>query len=143
MILIPSPVSRSNQLDDNMIPLINIVFLMLIFFMMAGQLNSSNLIKIQPPTSQQQSVLEEHDAILLISAEGQLAVNDVLIEANKLTEHLKQKISESNDAQSFTLLVKTDATVPVTKLTTLLKQVRAAGILKVSLATQVHSARHD
>lgn len=143
MILIPNPVSRSNQLDDNMIPLINIVFLMLIFFMMAGQLNSSNLIKIQPPTSQQQSVLEEHDAILLISAEGQLAVNDVLIEANKLTEHLKQKISESNDAQSFTLLVKTDATVPVTKLTTLLKQVRAAGILKVSLATQVHSARHD
>lgn len=143
MILLPKTAARSNQLDDNMIPLINIVFLMLIFFMIAGQLTASELITIQPPTSQQQSAIAEHDAVLLISATGQLALNDVFIKADTLTENLQQNISENNNVQSFRLLVKTDANVPATQLTDLLKQVRAAGILKVSLATQTQTARHD
>ena len=132
-----------NQLDDNMIPLINIVFLMLIFFMIAGQLTSSELIKIQPPTSQQQSALQEHDAILFLSAKGRLVLNDAFLEASALTEILKQKIAETNDIQSFKLLVKADASVPASELTDLLKQVRAAGVLKVSLATQTQSRRND
>ncbi|MDO8827114.1 biopolymer transporter ExbD [Methylophaga sp.] len=143
MILLPKTAARSNQLDDNMIPLINIVFLMLIFFMIAGQLTASELIAIKPPTSQQQSAIAEHDAVLLISATGQLALNDVFIKAETLIESLQQNISENNNAQSFRLLVKTDANVPATELTDLLKQVRAAGILKVSLATQTQKTRND
>ena len=132
-----------NQLDDNMIPLINIVFLMLIFFMIAGQLSSSELIKIQPPTSQQQSALQEHDAILFVSAKGRLVLNDVFLEASALTEILKQKIAETNDIHSFQLLVKADAAVPASLLTDLLKQVRAVGVLNVSLATQTQTRRND
>lgn len=143
MTLIPIRRAPGNQLDDNMIPLINIVFMMLIFFMIAGQLSSNELIKIQPPTSQEQSTLQEHDAILFVSAKGRLVLNDVLLVASALTEILQQKISETNDIQSFELLVKADATVPASELTDLLKQVRAAGVLKVSLATQTQSSRND
>ena len=143
MTLIPIRRAPGNQLDDNMIPLINIVFLMLIFFLIAGQLTSSDFIKIQPPTSQQQSALQEHDAVLLVSSRGQLAFNDRLLEADALTDLLKQAISETNNAQSFKLLIKTDATVPANKLTELLKKVRAAGILRVTLATQTQSNKHD
>lgn len=143
MILIPIRRASGNQLDDNMIPLINIVFLMLIFFMIAGQLSSSEPLKIQAPTSQQQSTLQEHDAILFVSAKGRLALNDVFLEASALTEILKQKIAETNDIQFFKLLVKADAAVPASELTDLLKQVRAAGVLKVSLATQTQTSRND
>ena len=143
MMLLPKPAARANQLDDNMIPLINIVFLMLIFFMIAGQLTASELITIQPPTSQQQSPIEEHDAVLLISATAELALDDALVEANALTDSLQRKIADSKDPQTFKLLVKTDANVMATELTDLLKQVRAAGILKVSLATQSLTDRHD
>lgn len=52
------------------------------------------------------------------------------MEASALTEILKQKIAETNDIQSFKLLVKADAAVPASELTDLLKQVRAAGVLK-------------
>lgn len=143
MIFPVKPAPRSNQLDESLLPLINIVFLMLIFFMIAGQLTVSELIKIQPPTSEQQLALQEHDAVLLVPAMGKLALQDALIEADVLTESLKQKITESNDPQSFKLLVKADATVLASELTDLLKQVRAAGILKVSLASQSPIARHD
>ena len=143
MMLLPKPAARANQLDDNMIPLINIVFLMLIFCMIAGQLTASELITIQPPTSQQQSPIEEHDAVLLISATAELALDDALVEANALTDSLQRKIADSKDPQTFKLLVKTDANVMATELTDLLKQVRAAGILKVSLATQSLTDRHD
>jgi biopolymer transport protein ExbD len=143
MMLLPKPAARANQLDDNMIPLINIVFLMLIFFMIAGQLTASELITIQPPTSHQQSPIEEHDAVLLVSATAVLALDDALVEANALTDSLQRKIADSKDPQTFKLLVKTDANVMATDLTDLLKQVRAAGILKVSLATQSLTDRHD
>ena len=143
MMLLPKPAARANQLDDNMIPLINIVFLMLIFFMIAGQLTASELITIQPPTSQQQSPIEEHDAVLLVSATAVLALDDALVEANALADSLQRKIADSKDPQTFKLLVKTDANVMATELTDLLKQVRAAGILKVSLTTQSLTDRHD
>ena len=143
MTLIPIRRAPGHQLDDNMIPLINIVFLMLIFFMIAGQLSSSELLKIQPPTSQQQSALQEYGAILFVSAKGPLAMDDVFLEVSALTEILKQKIAETNDIQSFKLLVKSDAAVPAIELTDLLKQVRAAGVLKVSLATQTQTSRND
>lgn len=143
MIVVSSHTSRKNQLDDNMIPLINIVFLMLIFFMIAGQISSSELLKIQPPTSEQRLALEEHDAILLVSDDGKLAFNNQWIKSDTLTESLQQSITESKDAQAFKLLVKTDAILPANELMDLLKQVRAAGILKVSLATQTKTKRHD
>lgn len=143
MIVVSSHTSRKNQLDDNMIPLINIVFLMLIFFMIAGQISSSELLKIQPPTSEQRLALEEHDAILLVSDDGKLAFNNQWIKSDTLTESLQQSITESKDAQAFKLLVKTDAILPANELMDLLQQVRAAGILKVSLATQTKTKRHD
>lgn len=143
MIVVSSHTSRKNQLDDNMIPLINIVFLMLIFFMIAGQISSSELLKIQPPTSEQRLALEEHDAILLVSDDGKLAFNNQWIKSDTLTESLQQSITESKDAQAFKLLLKTDAILPANELMDLLKQVRAAGILKVSLATQTKTKRHD
>ncbi|MCB2427381.1 ExbD/TolR family protein [Methylophaga pinxianii] len=143
MIVVSSHTSRKNQLDDNMIPLINIVFLMLIFFMIAGQISSSELLKIQPPTSEQRLALEEHDAILLVSEDGKLAFNNQWIKSDTLTESLQQSITESKDVQAFKLLVKTDAILPANELMDLLQQVRAAGILKVSLATQTKTKRHD
>lgn len=143
MIVVSSHKSQKNQLDDNMIPLINIVFLMLIFFMIAGQISSSELLKIQPPTSEQRLALEEHDAILLVSDDGKLAFNNQWIKSDTLTESLQQSITESKDAQAFKLLVKTDAILPANELMDLLQQVRAAGILKVSLATQTKTKRHD
>lgn len=143
MIEVSSHTSQKNQLDDNMIPLINIVFLMLIFFMIAGQISSSELLKIQPPTSEQRLALEEHDAILLVSDDGKLAFNNQWIKSDTLTESLQQSITESKDAQAFKLLLKTDAILPANELMDLLKQVRAAGILKVSLATQTKTKRHD
>jgi biopolymer transport protein ExbD len=43
-------VHKKNDSDDNLIPLINVVFLMLIFFMVAGQIQKSDAIKLQPPS---------------------------------------------------------------------------------------------
>ena len=143
MIVVSSHTSRKNQLDDNMIPLINIVFLILIFFMITGQISTSELLKIQPPTSEQRLALEEHDALLLVSDDGKLAFNNQWIKSDTLTESLQQSITESKDAQAFKFLVKTDAILPANELMDLLQQVRAAGILKVSLATQTKTKRHD
>lgn len=143
MMILPTEKKPPNHLDDNVIPLINVVFLMLIFFMMAGQLTTSEQIAIQPPQSSQPKPMVEHEAVLLVSADGRMALDETLLEADMLTPVLQQKIAGHPEKQRFTLLVKTDAMLPASALTDVLKQVRAAGILKVSLATQTRQASHD
>ena len=59
--------------DDNVIPLINIVFLMLIFFMLAGQITSTDLLNVMPPTSEIQAPTTPLEFEILMDAEGSIA----------------------------------------------------------------------
>ena len=74
--------------DDNMIPLINIVFLLLIFFMVAGQIKAQPDQAITLPSTAQLEKAQAQTLRLEMFADGQLAFNGETI----LIEQLDKKI---------------------------------------------------
>lgn len=60
---------KPNQ-DDNLIPLINIVFLMLIFFMVAGHISESDPIKVQAPSSISDKQDKLEPMVIVVAADG-------------------------------------------------------------------------
>ncbi|QEQ97713.1 ExbD/TolR family protein [Neptunomonas concharum] len=125
---------KSNSSDDNLIPLINIVFLMLIFFMVAGQIQRTDSIKIEPPQSVSSLSPEDEKVSLIIEHDGSIHLEDTAVELDQLANLLALQISHQ---PTSSLLIKTDATLPAEKLYEILKYVRAAGFQKISLATRL------
>jgi len=125
---------KSNSSDDNLIPLINIVFLMLIFFMVAGQIQRTDSIKIEPPQSVSSLSPEDEKVSLIIEHDGSIHLEDTAVELDHLANLLALQISHQ---PTSSLLIKTDATLPAEKLYEILKYVRAAGFQKISLATRL------
>lgn len=126
---------KPNQ-DDNLIPLINIVFLMLIFFMVAGHISQSDPIKVQPPSSLSDGHISNESVVIIVTKDGQIAFEQTLIEKSQLAELISQRFEQDDDQQNFSLQLKTDADLPVEELQSVLQIIKQTGIKRISLATQ-------
>lgn len=122
--------------DDNLIPLINIVFLMLIFFMVAGHISPSDPLTVQPPTSSSETPESEKPLVLVVSTDGQIAFDQVILTKQELAAQITSKFEAAEDKNSFNLLVKVDANLAVEELQSILQIIKKTGLKRVALATQ-------
>lgn len=117
--------------DDRVLPLINVVFLLLIFFMLAGHLSASDPFKIDPPTSISQGEPGEEDVLVLIGPAGQLAVNGTETDEKGLSA----AVTAGLDAAPAVVRLKADGAAPAETLVAVMERLREAGVLKVRLLT--------
>jgi biopolymer transport protein ExbD len=127
---------KPSSTDDGVIPLINVVFLMLIFFMIAGQIQRSDAVAITPPNSISEIKKVEEPYIVLMRFDGALYFQDQPLEQQQLVEELSRLLTTTEQPDQIKLLVKADAQLPVDKLKSLLKVLKSSGLQHVSLATR-------
>ncbi len=60
----------------NITPLIDVVFILLIFFMLAGAIEKPDPVEVEPPRSDAEEEGDEEDVVILIGAEGEVAFQD-------------------------------------------------------------------
>jgi biopolymer transport protein ExbD len=143
--------SKQRRHDEMLIPLINIIFLMLIFYMLAGKIVASDKFKVQPPVSTSETATETQGIMILVAADGRLAIEGDLVDLNQLTTILKQRLEQTKPSQIATLSphlgatfpresaptikLKVDAQVTAQLLHKTLTALRGAGADKVTLVT--------
>ncbi|MDE0093138.1 MAG: biopolymer transporter ExbD [Gammaproteobacteria bacterium] len=121
-----------------MIPLINVVFLMLAFLMIAGEVRKTEddvfeeQIDLMLPESKSQREREDHHTVLFLDQSNRIYLDRQLVELSELETELRER---STTVRQFDLMVQADARVPAQDTQEVLKIVRSAGILRVSLAT--------
>ena len=123
--------SRPMSEDDRILPLINIVFLLLIFFMLAGRLSASDPFDVAPPESISTSDSGDEKMLVLVGPEGQLAVNGVSATAAEMFRIVR----EASEAERALIRLKADNAAPAAKLVAVMRQLREAGVQKVRLLT--------
>jgi len=121
--------------DNNLIPMINVVFLLLVFFMVAGTLRASDPLSVVPVESVQQQPLTL-PLSLYMSADGTLMLDGAVIASELLPVVLtvNNENTLANDTK-LSLALKVDAQVTVVQLRGLLKSLRDAGVVEVELVT--------
>ena len=119
-----------------MIPLINVVFLMLAFFMIAGQIAPSDAIRLNPPDSLSPRLQEAHAVTLLVTKNRALFLDGRPVREEQLTAEIRRLLAESAEPELLRVLVKADEDVPATGLRNILALLRAGGLLRVSLGTE-------
>ncbi|MEM7529875.1 MAG: biopolymer transporter ExbD [Pseudomonadota bacterium] len=115
--------------DDRVLPLINIVFLLLIFFMVVGRLSAADPFEIVPPTSTSTGEPPNEPLLIAIGPEGQLALNGELIEEAAMLE----RIGAAEEGEE--IRIKSDGRVSAVTVVTLMERLRLAGVSSVRLMT--------
>jgi len=124
--------------DDNMVPLINVVFLMLVFFMVAGQIRKADPIAVIPPQSINDTrAASDPSVVIVVGVEDGLYVDDQLFTMDNVQSYLETQFASSSNKEGFWVQIKADGAIPLEKLRPVFNQVRLAGLTKVSLATQL------
>ncbi|MEL6219907.1 MAG: biopolymer transporter ExbD [Pseudomonadota bacterium] len=120
--------------EDRILPLINIVFLLLIFFMAVGRLSATDPFRIDPPESHSTGAPATGPLLIAVGAEGQLALNgDVLDEATLLARVASGGVS--GDGPVPEVRIKSDGGAEAVRVVALIERLRQSGVETVRLMT--------
>ncbi len=129
---------RPRKEHESIIPLINVVFLLVIFFLLAGTVQEQELWTVEPPSSVFGEEQAEESTLLLMDADGRIALEDREIPL----EALESELAKLQEAGSLHLLqLKADASVDAKELIDVLETLREAGIESLELIAQVEYGR--
>lgn len=121
---------RQANSDDSLIPLINIVFLLLIFFMVAGKITGNQAMQVELPATASDRPAEENGLEVVLDKQGSMVVNGKPVSLEVLDATLHAALLDDPQAP---VVLKVDARVLARDLTPLLKAIRAAGVVKIRL----------
>ena len=116
----------------NIAPLVDVVFLLLVFFMLTSTFLVTDIIDLELPDSSSARPAQDTDIVILLGADGQLAINGERVERERLEATLRVLIV-SPATQLVTL--KTDAEETVQEMIEIMDAIRASGAEKIYLAT--------
>jgi len=113
----------------NMAPLIDVVFLLLIFFMLSSHFVTQPGIKITLPTAVKAKLHPEEDIIISISKDNSLYLNEKKVALDSLLDKLRIKVGE---AKKKTVIIKADEKIDLglaVKVMDIAKQAEAEGLI--------------
>ena len=130
MIRVQRQPARQATLDDRMVPLINVIFLLLLYFLLAGSLTELIDEDVQPPFSSQIDPLLERDGEWQLAADGRLTLPTG---ASIPAERLELALAQGQIAVPKTLRLQADHRVRANVLLTVIEQAQEAGAVTLSL----------
>ena len=133
-------VRRKKSGDDNMIPMINIVFLLLIFFMVAGQVSALKVPGIELPGNDAGEKPDREPLKLVLTKENTISLSGVSLTLAELDTALAAATAEAaENEQDISINLLVDRQVIANDLDPLLETLRQHKILSVSLLTKLQT----
>ncbi len=121
---------RQPDQNDRLIPMINIVFLLLTFFMIAGTFHAAELLDIEPPEAPASGAdLPDEGPVVLVARDGAMAMKDKRLSMDDVIASLRKEIG----GKPAEVRVKADRAARVKVVLPLLKKMADAGIIHVQL----------
>ena len=118
--------------DESVLPLTNVVFLLLIFFMLAGRLASPEAFEIQPPVSTSEAQARRDGLEIQLAANGEIALDGKPVDL----ETLERRVGEQIEANpGLALRLKADGAGDATRVVAVMQVLRDAGGEKLRLIT--------
>jgi len=123
---------RQNE-DDRVLPLVNVVFLLLIFFMIAGQMVQQEEFNVAPPLSEAGGSDRIRTGTVEISVSGEIAFEGASVSDDDLRRLMATKAQEKALPP---LRVKADGGAEAVRVIEVMALLRDAGIKRVELVAR-------
>lgn len=130
---------RKTDSEERILPLINVVFLLLIFFMLAGRLTAAEPFDVAPPHSAAAGAPEAavadrpREAVILLAADGRLALDGAPLDVAALQAALGDRLAATPD---LPVHLKADGDAEAAAVVALMERLRDAGVGRLQLFAQ-------
>ncbi len=128
-------IERSKQLsrEINLIPLINVIFILLIFFLLSGSIQKFEIIQVDLPFADSGKVLDEGHIVVVLGHYDEVLLNDDLIHLSELQPKVVELLKK-NPRKIISL--KADARLEAKRVIEVMNLIREAGGQNLSIVTQ-------
>lgn len=117
----------------SMVPLINVVFLLLIFFMVAGTVEQFDVVEIDVPAADSGQLLDEGHVEILMGKYNELVINDALVMDGEALDVLQAELAV-NPLRIIT--IKADQSLEASKMIAMMDVIKQAGGVNISIVTE-------
>jgi biopolymer transport protein ExbD len=126
----------TDEPDVNLTPLIDVVFLLLIFFMVSTTFEHQSRIQIELPEASAEPVKPEDESLeIIVDAQGRFFIGDEQV-VNSQVKTLKGAITRFiGERKDMSVTVRADANTPHQAVVTVLDATSQLGLTRISLAT--------
>ena len=115
----------------NITPLIDIVFLLLVFFMLATSFIQKSTIEINLSSGKTVKIdNEKNTAIVILNKKGLIYLNNKLINVSNIRKEINNIVQKN---PKYRILIKSHKKIPVQKVIRLIEEVRLAGTDNIKL----------
>ena len=123
---------QTQQAELDMTPMLDIVFIMLIFFIVTTSFAKEKGLEVQRPKDQQQQQQTKSDAVsILITETGQIYMNNRLVDIERVNANIQNYLAE---VETDVAVVKAAKGAPHGIVVKVLDQAAEAGIGTLSVA---------
>lgn len=134
------PGHKEESVEVNLTPLIDVVFLLLIFFMVTTTFDRHARLKVSLPESSAKTTQQKDEPLVLsIDAKGNYFLNDRQIinqQLDTLKQALRKTIGEKNqDYKDVALVLRADANTPHQSVVRAMDAASQLGMTRLSIAT--------
>ncbi len=116
----------------NITPLIDVVFILLVFFMLAGAIEPSEPFPLAPAASTSEIRGDIQDFVVLIDEDGRVALDDRELSRDELTDAVRAALTSRPGAL---IQVKPDAEAEAVTVIEVMEEIRDAGAGYIVLLT--------
>lgn len=129
--------TRHNHTHLNIAPLVDVVFLLLLFFMLTSHLIQEPAIKIHLPESKTAESVKKSIKSILITKKGEIYFMDKRIDLKNLGLLIRENF---DDTKTEFLQIRADKDVNIGLLIGVIDEVRLSGINNFSIVTEKETA---
>lgn len=124
--------NRSGESEINVSPLIDIVFILLIFFIVTTVFVEETGVEVQKPRAASAQQLERHSILIAITAEGQIVYGGKHIGIRGVGDVVRRLLRK----EDMPVIVQADRKAPIDLYAKVHDEATLAGAKQINLATQ-------
>lgn len=125
---------RKHVREIGLLPIINIVFMLLIFFLVAGKIESVDILPVEVPFAEKSEAVGEGNLVITLGKREEIVANeDYLTSLGQFREWVKVNITPHPERP---ITLKADASAEAGRVLDVMRILENAGGRQLSLATQ-------
>jgi len=118
---------------ETLVPLINVVFLLLIFFLLAGTMTPAENVAVSLPEGTLNDREQDVPTTLIVEADGFVWLGERVMDAKLSGAMVEKHLKDTNTKR---VAIKADADAPAEAVLQLMEGLREAGVEQVTIMTE-------
>ncbi|MBF0455515.1 MAG: biopolymer transporter ExbD [Magnetococcales bacterium] len=125
--------SDNGESEIDLTPMLDVVFIMLIFFVVTTSFVKESGIDVNRPSAKTAQKQEQGNILLAIRPDGEIWIDGRTVDIRTIRSHIERLRIENPEGE---VVIQGDRLAQIGRLVTVMDQVRLAGITTISIAAE-------